>query len=299
MNVSTKLRLKKIINLFRHSPAYIFSDKTYLKLKFKKKMGYKLNLDNPQTYSEKLQWMKLYHHVPEYTQMVDKAESKDFVASKIGKQYIIPTLGIWDNFDDIDFSKLPDQFVLKTTHDSGGVVVCKDKSKLNIKDTKAILTFSQKRDYYKTSKEWPYKNVPHRILAEKYMEDETGELRDFKFFCFDGKVKALFIASDRFTPDEETKFDFFDENFNHLPFTNGHPNASHKIEKPQSFDEMKRLAEILSEGIPHVRVDFYNINGQIYFGEMTFFHWGGMKPFEPIEWDYKFGEWITLPEKKI
>lgn len=279
--------------------ANILSDKAFLKLLFFHKMRYKLNLKNPQTYSEKLQWLKLFYHVDEHAKMVDKAASKDYVSSKIGKQYIIPTIGIWDKFDDIDFSKLPDQFVLKTTHDSGGVVVCKDKSALDLAEAKSIINQSLKHDYYKTSKEWPYKNVPHRILAEKYMEDETGELRDFKFFCFDGKVKALFIASDRFTPGEETKFDFFDENFNHLPFTNGHPNASHKIEKPKSFDEMKRLAEILSEGIPHVRVDFYNINGQIYFGEMTFFHWGGMKPFEPIEWDYKFGEWITLPEKNV
>lgn len=147
-------------------------------------------------------------------------------------------------------------------------------------------------------REWPYKDIKPRIIAEQYMEDNaSGELRDYKFFCFDGKVKALFIASDRMTQGEETKFDFFDADYNHLPFRNGHPNASVLPNKPLNFDKMKELAAQLSAGYPQVRVDLYEVNGKVYFGELTFFHWSGMTPFEPEDWDYKFGEWLTLPPK--
>lgn len=195
--------------------------------------------------------------------MVDKAEAKKYVAEIIGEEYTIPTYGVWNHFDEIDFDKLPDQFVLKTTHDSGGVVICKNKTTLDKNAAKVKLEKSLKNNYYYTSKEWPYKNVVPRIIAEKYMEDESGELCDYKLFCFDGKMKALFIATDRFTLGEETKFDFFDENFNHLPFTNGHPNATKPIKKPESFGQMKELAEKHSQKNPHVRVDFYSINGKI------------------------------------
>ena len=272
------------------------SDETYLKMAYRIKMGKKLNLDNPQTYNEKLQWIKLYDRRPEYTAMVDKHQVKRYVAEKIGEEYIIPTIGVWNNAHEIDFSELPNQFVLKTTHDSGGIVICKDKEKLNINSAKKKLNGCLKHNFFWGMREWPYKEVIPRIIAEKYMEDETGELRDFKFFCFDGEVKAMFLATDRSNPLEETKFDFFDENFNHLPFTNGHPNSNKSFSKPQGFDEMKKLASILSKGIPQVRVDFYNINGHIYFGEITFFHWSGLKPFVPEEWDYTFGSWIKLPK---
>lgn len=273
------------------------SDERYLKITFRIKMGKKLNLDNPQTYSEKLQWIKLYDRRPEYTTMVDKYEAKIYVAERIGEEYIIPTLGVWNNAEDIDFSKLPNQFVLKTTHDSGGIVICKDKSTLDIEAAKKKLNGCLKHNFYSAMREWPYKDVKPRIIAEQYMEDETGELRDFKFFCFDGEVKAMFLATDRSNPKEETKFDFFDENFNHLPFTNGHPNAKKAFSKPQGFEEMKTLASMLSKGIPQARIDFYNINGKVYFGEITFFHWSGLMPFEPEEWDYTFGSWIKLPGK--
>lgn len=274
-------------------------DETYLKKVYKLQMGKDLNLENPQTFNEKLQWLKLYDRKPEYTQMVDKYEAKKYVANKIGEEYIIKTLGVWDKFDDIDFSVLPNQFVLKTTHDSGGVIICKDKSTFDINKAKEKLEKSLKRKYYYVWREWPYKNVKPRIIAEEYMVDESGyELKDYKFFCFDGKVKALFVAKDRTKVDEETKFDFFDENFNHLPFTNGHPNSAPPYIKPQNFEKMKELAGILSKEIPHLRVDFYNINGKIYFGELTFTHWSGMVAFEPEEWDYKLGSWINLPINK-
>lgn len=273
------------------------SDEVYIKKLFKLRVGMELNLDNPQTFNEKLQWLKLYDRKPEYTQMVDKYAAKEYVAGIIGAEYIIPTLGVWDNVEDIDFDKLPNQFVLKCTHDSGGIVICSDKTKLNIKVAKAKLKRGLKKNFYAQSREWPYKNVKPRIIAEQYMEDESGyELKDYKWFCFNGEPKALFIAMDRGVEGEETKFDFYDDNFKHLPFTNGHPNSPNPTPKPISFEKMKELAAKLSEGIPHVRVDFYDINGKIYFGELTFYHWSGMVPFDPQEWDYTFGSWIQLPK---
>lgn len=275
------------------------NDKTYLSIAFKIRMGKKLNLDNPKTYSEKLQWLKIYDRQLQYTEMVDKYKVKDYVASIIGHEYIIPTIGVWDKFEDIDFENLPQQFVLKCTHDSGGLVICRDKNTLNIEKAKRKINKCLKHNFFYAQREWPYKNVVPRIIAETYMEDEKDrELRDYKFFCFDGKVKALFIATDRETEGEETKFDFFDENFNHLNFTNGHPNSINLPHKPHQFELMKELAEKLSVNIPQVRVDFYEVNGKVYFGEMTFFHWSGMTPFEPEEWDYKFGSWIKLPNKR-
>lgn len=274
------------------------SDEKYLRMQFKNAFGYELDLDNPQTYSEKLQWLKLYDRNPLYTTMVDKAAVKDYVAEKIGEQYIIKTLGVWDRFDDIDFDALPEQFVLKCNHDSGGLAICRDKKTFNKAEAKGKIERSLKRDYYMHSREWPYKNVKPCIIAEEYMEDtKTGELRDYKFFAFDGEVKAMFIASERYNKDTETRFDFFDKEFNHLPFTNGHPNADVPPEKPETFEKMVELAEKLSVGIPQARIDFYDVDGKIYFGEITFFHWGGMMPFKPHEWDKKFGDFIKLPER--
>lgn len=300
---------KRIINILKN-PLRLFmtfghrgwfnwiNDKTYLQIAYRIAMGKKLPLDNPQTYNEKLQWLKLYDRKPEYTLMVDKFEAKKYAARIVGEQHIIPTLGVWDRFDDIDFDKLPNQFVLKCTHDSGGLIICKDKTKLNKEKARSVINGCLKNNYYWGQREWPYKDVKPRIIAEKFMVDESGyELKDYKWFCFDGEPKALFIATDRGVKGEETKFDFFDMEFNHLPFTNGHPNANKEIKRPTGFDEMRVLAKKLSKGIPHVRVDFYDINGHIFFGELTFFHWSGMTPFVPEEWDYTFGSWIKLPNK--
>ena len=275
--------------------APIFPDELYLKLLFRVRMGRKLNLCNPQTFSEKLQWLKLNNRNPEYTKMVDKVDAKAYVANIIGEEYIIPTIGVWERVEDIDFDNLPNQFVLKCTHDSGGIVICSDKSNLDISSAKAKLKRGLKRKYYAQNREWPYKNITPRIIGEQYMVDESGyELKDYKWFCFNGEPKALFIATDRGVAGEETKFDFFDAEFNHLPFTNGHPNANREIAKPKSFEKMKELAAKLSAGQPHLRVDFYDVNGKIYFGELTFYHWSGTTPFEPEEWDYTFGSWINL-----
>ena len=290
---------KRIIFLAQHGFFRNMSDEDFLKMQFKNVFGYPLDLEHPKTFNEKLQWLKLYDRRPEYTMMVDKYKVKKYVASLIGEEHIIKTLGVWDSFDEIDFSKLPQQFVLKCTHDSGGLIICTDKSKLDLTYAKKKIMKSLANDYYKQNREWPYKNVKRRIIAEEYMADESGdELKDYKFFAFNGKAKAMFIASDRNNPKVETKFDFFDMEFNHLPFINGHPNATYKIVRPSSFDEMKKYAEILSEGLPEARIDFYDINGKVYFGEITFFHWSGFEPFVPSEWDKKFGEWITLPKKK-
>lgn len=274
-------------------------DAEYLKRAFKLKLGYALNLENPKTYNEKLQWLKLYDRRPKYTEMVDKYEAKRYVAERIGEQYIIPTLGVWDKFADIDFDALPEQFVLKCTHDCGGLVICRDKKAFDREVAERKINACLSRNYYWQWREWPYKNVKPRIIAEQYMEDtKTAELRDYKFFAFDSVVRAVFIASDRQKEDEETKFDFFDADFNHLPVINGHPNADVLPQKPERFEEMLMLASKLSAGIPHVRVDFYEVDGRVYFGELTLYHWSGLTPFKPKEWDEIFGSWIQLPEKE-
>ncbi|WP_133968156.1 ATP-grasp fold amidoligase family protein [Eubacterium limosum] len=272
------------------------SDRVFLKLTYRIKMRSKLDLDNPQTYNEKLQWLKLYDRNPNYVNLVDKYKVREYVKKIIGEEYLVPLLGKWDNATKIDFSLLPEKFVLKCNHDSGSVIICKNKNNFNTEDASKKLSKCLKKNLFFWCREWPYKNVQPCIIAEKYMVDTSiSDLRDFKFFCFDGEPKAMFIAEDRQRSEEETKFDFFDMDFKHLNFTNGHPNAKTYPEKPINFDLMKELAKRLSAGIPHVRVDFYEVDGHVYFGEMTFSHWSGMVPFNPEKWDYIFGSWIKIP----
>lgn len=273
-------------------------DEIYVRWMFRLCIGYKLDLNSPKTFNEKIQWLKLYNRKPEYTKMVDKYAVKKHVASIIGDEYVIPTLGVWDKPKDIEWEKLPAQFVLKTTHGGGntGVIICRDKNSFDKEKAIVKLNMSLKQDIYRTLREWPYKNVTRRIIAESYMEDKfTGELRDYKFFCFDGKVKALFIATERGTGN--VKFDFFDENFNHLDLVQIHPLSGLPIQKPKCFEKMKEVASQLSKGLPHVRIDLYEVNGKIYFGEYTFYHHGGVVPFHPERWDEIFGSWINLPPK--
>ena len=274
-------------------------DETYVKLAYRASIGKKLSLNNPQTFNEKLQWLKLYDRKSEYTMMADKYLVRKYIAEKLGEEYLIPLLGAWDSPEEIDFDALPNQFVLKCNHNSGlGMCICKDKSKLDIKKVKAELRKGLKQNYFSTGREWPYKNVKPRIIAEQYMEDrKTFELRDYKFFCFDGEVKLMFVASER-QSGKEVKFDFYDVDFNHLPFKQGHPNSSKKIDKPEGFAKMIELSCKLSKNIPHVRVDFYEVNGKIYFGELTFSHFCGFVQFEPEEWDYTLGNWIDLNKVK-
>lgn len=278
----------------------LLPDKVAIDLVFYNNFGRKVNWENPKTFNEKLQWLKLYNRNPLYTKLVDKYEVKKWVADKIGSQYIIPTYGVWDNFDQIDFDKLPNQFVLKSTHSGGssGVVICRDKASFDFADAKARLMASLKSNTYIIGREWPYKNVPRRIIAEKYISPvpPINDLQDYKLFCCDGRVKWLYVASDRQKGGDELKLDFFDEDFNHLAIKQSHNNAKEIPLKPFHFEEMKMVAEQLSEGIPLVRVDFYEMGNSILFGEMTFFSFGGFLPFQPDEWDYKFGEWISLPK---
>lgn len=270
------------------------SDESYIKWKYYLNFHSKLNLVNPQTYSEKLQWLKLNNQHEEYTNMVDKYEAKKYVASIIGDKYIIPTIGIYDSFDDIDFNLLPNQFVLKCTHNSGGIFVCKDISSFDIKKAKKQVDKWLKQNPYWKNREYPYKNVKPRIIIEQYMEDESGlELKDYKFFCFDGVPRFLYIASDR---PYNTHFDFFDIDFTPLPFEQPiHPSSNKVWKKPENYDEMVNISAVLSKNIPHVRVDLYNINGKIYFGELTFFPMSGLAPFKPAEWDLKLGSLLHLP----
>lgn len=269
-------------------------DKEYLEKKFYVTMGYPLDLNNPQTFNEKLQWLKLYDRKPEYTMMVDKYKVREYIKEKLGEEYLIPLLGVWDKAEDIDFDKLPNQFVLKCNHNSGlGMYICKDKSKLTQKEIKVIrknLTKGLQQDYYLTGREWPYKNVPRKIIAEKYMEDETGQLRDYKFYCFNGEPKIIMINSDREIG--KTKADYFDMDFNWLDLKWGYEHADVKPLKPTNFEKMKELAVVLSKNIPELRVDFYEVNNKIYFGELTFFDGSGFDKIEPKEWDKKIGDWI-------
>lgn len=270
------------------------SDKLYLKLKYRAMMGKKLDLKNPKTFNEKLQWLKLYDRKPEYTVMVDKYTVKKYVADKIGEKYIIPTLGVWDKFEDINFEQLPDQFVLKCTHDSGGLVICKDKLKLDIAGAREKMTKSLKRDFYLMGREWPYKNVPRKIIAEKFMVDESGvELKDYKFFCFDGKPKFFKIDFGRF---QEHRANYYDMDGNLLPFAEVEcmPNPERRFKLPSNFQDMINIVSTLSTNISFVRIDLYNINGQIYFGEITFYPASGFGIIEPFEWDKKIGSWIKI-----
>jgi len=275
--------------------AWIFNDEFYVKAYYRLIMGEKLNLENPQTFNEKLQWLKLYDRKPEYTQMVDKVAAKEYVAKIIGEEHIIPTLGIWDKFEDINFDKLPNQFVLKTSHDSGGVVICKDKSKFNIENAKFKLRKHLKKKSFYLTREWPYKHVVPRILAEKYLVDESGvELKDYKIFTFDGVPKLIQVDFCRF---KDHKRNVFTVDWEFLNITIKYPNnPDYRILKPNQLDNILKVAAILSKGIPHVRVDFYCFKEKYYFGELTFYHGGGMEKFTPEKWDYTLGNWIELPK---
>ena len=269
------------------------SDIEYIKRKFKAKLGYPLNLDDPKTFNEKLQWLKLNDRRPLYTRLVDKYAVKDYVAEKLGEQYIIPTLGVWENVDEIDFDALPDRYVLKCTHDSGGLVVCRDKKTLNIENAKARLKRCLERDYYCRYREWPYRNVPHRIIAEKYMEDETGSLRDYKIFCFNGKPRFFKIDFDRYTAH---RANYYDTNLQLLPFGEAHypPDPNRNLVIPDEMPEMLEKAEILARDTTFSRIDFYDVDHNVYFGEITFYPASGMGPFTPPEWDRKIGDMLSL-----
>lgn len=271
-------------------------DKPYLQLMYWTRLGKWPDLKNPRTYNEKLQWLKLYSRRPEYTAMVDKCEAKKYIAEKIGGEYVIPTLGVWDRFEDIDFDTLPDQFVLKCTHDSGGLVVVRDKARMDVAAAGRKIEQSLETNYYFHGREWPYKNVKPRILAERYIEDmEVGELRDYKWYCFQGipRMMAIFCGRSR----GATTADYFDTSFNHIDLTWGYEKAATVPRKPENFEKMQQLAAVLSRDVPCLRVDFYEVNGSVYVGELTFFDGSGFDVIAPKEWDERMGSWVKLPER--
>lgn len=288
--MSSNKLLKKVKYAMRFIP-----DSIYIQIYYFAHFKKFCDLKKPSTYNEKLNWLKLHDHNPVYPTLVDKYEAKEYVARIIGNEFIIPTLGVWDTFDDIDFEKLPNQFVLKCTHDSEGLVIVKDKKKLDKNAAKEKIEAALKQNFYYIGREWPYKDVRPRIIAEQYMEDHVdGELRDYKFFCFDGEPKAMFIASDRAS--DHVKFDYYDLKFNHLDIKQKYPHAQETLRKPVTFEKMIDFSKILSKGFPHVRVDFYEVDGHLYFGELTFYHFSGFMPFEPDRWDKVFGDWLKLPK---
>lgn len=274
------------------------SDKDFLLKSYFIKFGRKLDLIYPETFNEKLQWLKLYDRKPEYTIMVDKYKVREYISKKIGSQYLIPLLGVWDDPDEIDFDALPGRFVLKCNHNSGlGMCICTDKTKLDVKKAKKDLKRGLKQDYYLTGREWPYKDVPRKIVAEKFLKGDTGGLTDYKIHCFNGVPKFVLVCRDRFSESGLTE-DFYTPEWELMPVKRPSiPNAKTPLPKPEKLDEMLALAAKLSENIPFLRVDFYYVEGKIYFSELTFFPASGFAPFEPEEWDRTFGDWLELPSK--
>lgn len=291
-NNPTKLVLSLVMRF-----NFLFPDKLYLKILYRLMMGRKLNLNTPTRFSEKLQWLKLYDRKPQYTRMVDKCESKKYVAEIIGEEYIIPTLGIWNSFDEINFDILPNKFVIKTNHSGGGsgVIICKDKSKLDKNYVKYKLEKSLKNSIYNSFREWPYKNVVPKIIAEQLLEtDEQYGLLDYKVFCFNGEPKLIKV---NYHVKGIYRVNWYDVNWNRVYGTTIYDptDMDVDIEKPIFLSELLENAKILSMGIPYLRVDFYYNNGRLLFGELTFYPGSGFEPFNPDSYDIEIGKLIKLP----
>jgi hypothetical protein len=277
----------------------LMPEKMYLRLLFRIKVGYKPNLRHPKTFNEKLNWLKLYNRKPEYTMMVDKYAVKRYVEEKIGAQYVVPLYGVWEKAEDIDWDKLPEKFVLKTNHNSCYNLVCRDKSTIDKPTASKEMNHSLAKNLYYNLGEWPYKNVPPRIIAEKLLEskerDNNQPLIDYKFWCFNGKPTFMYFS----IKGDDCYENFYDMEFNFVGINHGWPRHEPEFEKPVSWEKMKKLATILSKDIPFVRVDFYEIDGHPYFGELTFFDWAGLLPFDSYETDLKLGEYIQLPKDVV
>lgn len=286
---------KRIIIKALYLISPLVPDKIYLKILFPLRTGYRLNLKNPITYNEKLQWLKLYNRDPALPDRVDKYEYKVWAENIIGSEYVPKTYGLWTSAEEIDFNSLPDRFVIKTTHDQGGVLICKEKSEFDEKYARKMLKSHLRRNLYNMMKEWPYKEVKPRIMAEELLSGFDGDdLFDYKFYCFDGEPRYMYVSRGR--QSAHTPFYFFDMNFNPLSIVRpGHEPDDFSIEKPQNWELMIKLARKLSYGQPHVRIDFYNLNGKVKVGEYTLFQGGGMMPFIPEYWDYELGKWLNLP----
>lgn len=283
----------RLFILWMRFSRWIPSDKLYIKVFYRLAMHEKLNLEKPVSYTQKIQWLKLNNTNPLYSKMVDKFAVKEIIAKKMGEEYLIPLLGVWDNFESIDFDLLPTQFVLKTTHDSGNVIICKDKETFDFAKARKKLTKALNSNYFYKTREYPYKHAVPRIIAEKYMHDETQEeLTDYKFFCFHGLPELLQINSNK---GKEKQVNFYDMDFNLLELTSDQGETNRLLRKPRKFNEMVGIAKMLSKDLIHVRIDLYCINDQIFFGEYTFHNSGGIMNFSPPEWNKKLGDMIVLP----
>lgn len=296
--------LRKILNrinkkrFYRRVNKFKGDEKKYLAELFKYYIGMEPNIDNPQSYNEKILWLKLYWRDERAYPLVDKYEVRNHIKEIGLEKILIPLYFVGSKIEEVNFNVLPNEFIIKTTHDSGGTFIVNDKNdKKQIKQAKNKIKWSLNRGVYNRSKEWVYERIQPRIIVEKLIKDPSSKsLTDYKIFCFNGKAKFLFVATDRST---DVKFDFFDLDWNWFDVKNGHENNRNRPEKPKNFIEMISIAEKISDGFPHVRVDLYNRNGDIFFGEMTFFHFSGFTPFEPEEFDYLFGKYLTLPEKNV
>lgn len=277
------------------------NNETFLRLRYYVVFHKRLNLKNPRAFTEKIQWLKLYFLKTEFTNMVDKCSAKEIVKEKVGEDYVISTIGFWERFEDIDFAHLPNKFVLKTTHGGGGsgIIICRDKKYFDKNKAKRILEKSMKTDIYKVLREWPYKNVRKGIIAEALVEQSDGQgLLDYKFFCFNGKVKFFKVDFGRFT---SHRANYYTREKKLLPWIESNfppdPQINHHF--PENFDEMIAIAEKLSDNLPFLRVDLYNVNGKILFGEMTFYPASGMEEFKPNGVDVEIGDMLTLPKPSI
>lgn len=280
--------------MLRMSWTKVLPDSVFISLDYYQALGKCLQLKNPQTFNEKMQWLKLHDRNTLYTTMVDKALVKDYVAQIIGEQYVIPTYGVWEKPEDIDFNSLPNQFVLKTTHDSGGVVVCKNKDTLDREMVIQKLRKRLARNYYYRHREWPYRNVIPRIIAEQYMQDEGNDtLPVYKVFNFGGQPSIIQAIQNDKTPEES--IDYFDIDWRKLAFKQNFPNSKTEMKKPEKLTEILELARKLNMDLPFLRTDFYVVNGQVYFSEFTFYSDAGLARFDPDMWDYTLGNWLTLP----
>ena len=295
--------MQKIINVITNPKPYliiivrklvhILPKRTYLKLIFYLSLGYKLNLNKPETFNEKLQWLKLNRKSDIDTLLVDKYEVKKILSKKFGGEYIIPTYGVYEKFDDIDFEELPNEFVMKTTHQSGGVIICRNKRLLDLKSAKAIINNKLKKNLYYWGLEWPYKNVKPRIIIEKYIGHGNEDVKDYKLMCFNGKVKCSFVCTERYSKGG-LHINFYDNDWNLMPFTRHYPNDPQLTPKPLNYDLMVKLAEDIAKDIPFVRIDFYEVHNKLYFGEITFYPGCGFEEFNPQKWDKILGSWIKL-----
>lgn len=278
----------------------LVSDKVFLKNQYRCQMGEKLDLDDPVSFNQKLQWLKLYDRQNKYSLMVDKSTAKEFVRTILGDNCIIPTYGVYDSVDSIDYSALPEKFVIKATHGSGNhdVIICKDKSALDLNVVRKRMKKSLSHNCYSSTAEWVYKNIKPRILIEKLLEDPNqDDIMDYKFMCFNGCVKCICVCTDRNSKDG-MKMTIYDRDWNVLPFERSHPSEKTPVKKPVCLEKMITMAEQLSKGISFLRVDFYEVCGKIFFGEMTFYPASGLGKFQPAEWDNILGSWLVLPKEK-